>query len=162
MNENLKDIYWKKNGVVIDIPLSEYNDKLARGQEVLRGLVFESMIPYMPMQSGLFIDMTRQRNAQLKGKKMVCIGYGPQARYLYEGVKMVNSKTGNGPALIHDKAGNVVGLRYPLGSTLVATDIPLNFSNTPHPKAQAHWDEPAIAENYNKWVKEIQDFIGGE
>lgn len=64
------------------------------------------------------------------------------SRYLYEGLKMVDSKTGKGPALIHDKFGAEVGLRFRKGAKLKVKqpEEKLTFKNG----RTDHWLEPYI------------------
>ncbi len=64
------------------------------------------------------------------------------ARYLYNGVKMVDSETGKGPALIHDKHGGEVGFRFRKGAKLKVKqpEEKLQFKND----RTDHWLEPYI------------------
>ncbi len=74
------------------------------------------------------------------------------ARYLYMGVKMVDSKTGKGPALVHDKYGGLVGPRFRKGAKLKVKqpEEKLTFKND----RTDHWFAPYINDDGDK-----KDFI---
>lgn len=74
------------------------------------------------------------------------------ARYLYYGVKMVDSETGKGPALIHDKHGGEVGFRFRKGAKLVVKqpEEKLQFKND----RTDHWLEPYINGEKKDFVQE--------
>ena len=65
---------------------------------------------------------------------------GPHVHYQYFGKKMVNSKTGKGPAYIPG-----IGFRYRSGTVLKTTDIPLQYTKTHNPLAGPFWDKRMIA-----------------
>lgn len=64
------------------------------------------------------------------------------ARYLYYGVKMVDSETGKGPSLIYDKHSGEVGFRFRKGAKLKVKqpEEKLQFKND----RTDHWLEPYI------------------
>ena len=73
---------------------------------------------------------------------------GPYARYLYNGVAMVNAATGKGPMYIPE-----VGYRWPRGAILKPTNRPLNISTAVNKDATSHWIEASKARNMEKWKK---------
>ena len=77
------------------------------------------------------------------------------ARYLYYGVKMVDSETGKGPALIHDKHGGEVGFRFRKGAKLKVKqpEEKLKFQKD----RTDHWLEPYINGDKKDFVK--QEYI---
>jgi hypothetical protein len=114
-------------------------------------MVLESSKPFMPFLTGSL----QQRSYVADGGRQV-IFPGPYARYLYGGVVMVDSVTGKGPALIHDRNGVEVGLRFRRGATLVPTTRKLNFSR---PGAQAEWVEAAKDKDKLAWFAELDRII---
>lgn len=71
-------------------------------------------------------------------------------RYLYYGLKMVDSETGKGPALIHDKNGAEVGYRFRKGAKLKVKnpEEKLVFRNG----RTDHWLEPYISGDKKDFV----------
>lgn len=150
------------NGEVkIRINLDRFSKQFQRAQYVLDGQVMNSMIPFMPMITGQFIDVTRSASAAIQGSGRVYAGVGPQARYLYEGKVMVDSKTMKGPYKISTGPGEYV-LRFRKGSKLIATKRPLNYSKTAHPQATDHWFNPAKKKDKRKWIKMVKSIAGGK
>lgn len=86
---------------------------------------------------------------------------GPYARYLYYGVKMVNSATGKGPMRFFDKLGNEV-IVFPKGSKLRPTSEPLNISKAHHSRATAKWFEASKTQNLGKWVRVAGKAVNSE
>lgn len=74
-----------------------------------------------------------------------------QSRYLYHGVKMVDSETGKGPALVHDKHGAEVGYRFRKGAKLKVKkpEEKLTFQKG----RTDHWLEPYISGNKKDFIK---------
>lgn len=77
----------------------------------------------------------------------------PYAVVTYYGNKMVNAKTGKGPAYIPN-----VGYRFPRGSTLKATEIPLKYTTTFNPKAGPFWDKRMMVAESEQISKEVSDY----
>ena len=141
-----RTFHFKKFSVVdgdvkIRLNLSRFEKQFRDAQFALDGQVMNSMLPFMPMITGQFIDVTRAASAAIQGSGGVYGGVGPQARYLYEGKVMVDSKTMKGPSKIPTGPGEYV-LRFRKGSKLVATTRPLNYTKTAHPQATDHWFNP--------------------
>ena len=90
--------------------------------------------------------MSLANRAYVKGTYIIYPG--PYARYLHEGVAMVNAATGKGPMYIKD-----VGYRWPKGATLRPTNRPLNISTAVHKDATSNWMEASKARNIRNWEK---------
>lgn len=87
--------------------------------------------------------------------KRICIrldNSAIQSRYLYHGVKMVDSETRKGPALVHDKHGAEVGYRFRKGAKLKVKkpEEKLTFQKG----RKDHWFEPYISGNKKNFVKD--------
>ncbi len=160
-----RTFHFKKFSVVdgdvkIRLNLSRFEKQFRDAQFALDGQVMNSMLPFMPMITGQFIDVTRAASAAIQGSGGVYGGVGPQARYLYEGKVMVDSKTMKGPSKIPTGPGEYV-LRFRKGSKLVATTRPLNYTKTAHPQATDHWFNPAKKKDGRKWIKMVKRIAGG-
>lgn len=156
----MDDIRQTIGKVKIDVPLSIMDDRVKRAQYALDNAVMESMVPYMPMQTSNLIRLTRQENQALAGSGVVCAAAGPYGRYLYYGVKMVDSVTGKGPMKMVVDGRTLI--RYKYGSTLRPTNIPLNISTAVNPLAQSKWFEVAKANHQEEWEEVVAEVLGGE
>lgn len=146
----------KQEDVKITVKMNRLSDQFDRAQFALDNAVMTSMVPYMPMQDGLFIDLTRARSASLAGTGQVCAGAAPSGRFLYEGKTMVDEKTGSPWA--RKDAKKVLVSQYS-GKTQAKEN--LVFSTHAHPKAQPHWFKPAKEADGDKWVKMTKEIAGG-
>ena len=104
---------------------------------------------YMPMVTG---TLTKTMVIQSSTKIVVD---APQAKYLYYGNRMVNSKTGKGPRWIPG-----VGYRWPKGATLRPTTTPLNYTTTFHPLAGPYWDRRLLENEKDQIIAELKAYIG--
>ena len=111
--------------------------------------VYRHMLPYMPMETGMFSTKLTAVTSTT-----TITSHGPYARYLYYGNRMVNSKTGKGPRYIPG-----VGYRWPRGASLVPTSDPLNYTTTFHPLAGPFWDQRMVAAEGDVIAKELKDYI---
>lgn len=144
------------NGMVrveVDIDLSEFPPRFVRAQQRLGEMVLASSKVYMPLLTG---SLQQRSYVDDGGRKVVFPG--PYGRYQYGGRVMVDSVTGKGPAMIHDRNGVEIGLRFRKGATLVPTERRLTYSQ---PNAQAEWFEPAKAKDLPMWVAECDRIIKG-
>jgi len=139
--------------VDINIDLSAYPPRFERAQQRLGEMVLASSKVYMPLLTGSL----QQRSYVTDGGRKV-VYPGPYGRYQYAGRVMVDSVTGKGPALIHDRNGVEVGLRFRKGATLVPTERRLTYSQ---PNAQAEWFQPAKDKDLPTWVAECDRIIKG-
>lgn len=160
-----KTVHFKSFSIVqgdikINLNLDRFSKQFQEAQYELDGNVMNSMVPFMPDNNGLFIDVTKAASAAIQGSGNVYAAVGPFGRYLYEGKVMVDSKTGKGPAKIPTGPGEYV-LRFRKGAKLVATDRPLRFAKTHNPEATDHWFDPAKKKDLDKWVKQAKKTAGG-
>ena len=81
--------------VHVKVSYDRFTDQYKRAQYELDGAVMNSMVPFMPMISGSFINATRAASASVQGSGQVFAAYGPQGRFLYEGKGMVDEVTGS-------------------------------------------------------------------
>lgn len=73
------------------------------------------------------------------------------ARYLYFGNKMVDEETGKGPALIHDKDGGEIGLRFKKDAKLKVKQ-PIEKLNFRGGRTD-HWFDPYISGDKKDFVQ---------
>jgi hypothetical protein len=165
MSHKIKTIFIGKWGLVkgdirVNIDLSRFDKQYQEAQTALDRAVMTGMEKYMPKVTGNFIQRTKAISESMAGSGRVCAGAGPMGRFLYEGMKMVDSETGRGPYRIMTEEGAYI-FRFRKGAKLRATDTPLNFTKTSHPDVQAHWFEPAKEEFGSAWVKLAKEKAGG-
>ena len=106
---------------------------------------------YMPFLSGVTYKITV---AQTDIRKPEIITDVPYGKYLFYGKKMVNAKTGRGPALIPG-----VGYRYPRGAVLKATEKDLEYTRSKNPMAGPRWDRALSAAEGAAMAADLQRFI---
>jgi hypothetical protein len=145
---------------VMEIDLGRFEGQYSRAQYALDNMVMTSMVPYMPMQTGTFVNVTRGMSQAIAGSGKVVAAAPPMGRYLYEGKVMVDSVTGKGPAKIPLSTGEYI-LRYRKGAKLKATDRPLQYSKRANPDATDHWFEPAKRKDGKMWIKKTKKLAGG-
>lgn len=143
-------------GIQIKLDLSRFDKQYQKAQYGLDGDVMTSMIPFMPMQQGSFVNVTRAASAAIQGSGEVYAAYGPQGRFLYEGKTMVSEITGSTWARFDVK--KVLVSQYS-GKTNAKED--LVYNKTAHPEAQAHWFDPAKERDSKQWVKSAKKTAGG-
>lgn len=132
---------------VMRIDLSRFEGQYSRAQYELDSTVMTSMVPYMPMQTGTFINVTRGMSAAIAGSGKVVAAAPPMGRFLYEGKVMIGEHTRSAWA---EK-----------GEKKVATDRDLQFSEHTHPKVQPHWFEAAKKDHGKKWIIKAKKLAGG-
>ena len=123
--------------------------KTGRAQLFHTQNIYRHMLPYMPMETGMFATKLTAVTSST-----TITAHGPYARYLYYGNRMVNSKTGKGPRYIPG-----VGYRWPRGATLVPTSDPLNYTTAFHPLAGPFWDKRMIAAEGDVIAQELKDYV---
>lgn len=130
--------------IELDVDLSRFNKQYGEAQYVLDSMVMTSMQPYMPHQTGTFINVTKAMSAAIAGSGTVIAAAPPFGRFLYEGKVMVDPET-NSP------------WARP-GAKKVVTDRDLKYSN---PKATPHWFDTAKENHGKSWVKAVKKIAGG-
>lgn len=140
----------------VKLNMSRFNEQYRKAQYQLDGDVMNSMVPFMPMISGSFINTTRAASAAVQGSGQVYAAYGPQGRYLYEGKVMVDEVTGS--PFARKGAKKVLVSQY-AGKTAAKENI--EYTHQAHPKAQDHWFDAAKAADGKKWVRRVKATAGG-
>lgn len=146
-----------KGDVRVKLDLSRFDRQFQRAQYGLDGDIMNSMVPFMPLLKGTFIQVTRKASADVQGSGQVYAAFGPQGQYLYEGLVMVDSETGKGPRKIPTGPGEYV-LRFRKGAKLKATDRPLRYSSN---DATDHWFDAAKEKDEKRWIKRVKETAGG-
>lgn len=140
----------------VTLNMSRFEKQFQRAQYQLDGDVMNSMVPFMPMVSGSFINVTRAASAAVQGSGEVYAAYGPQGRFLYEGKTMVSPSTGSTWA----KKGEKKVLVSQYGGKTNAKEN-LTYTRQAHPKAQAHWFDAAKKQDGKNWVRNVKETAGG-
>lgn len=137
----------------IDINIADLERNLPKAQFRLDTAIVNSFMPYVPIKTGALRANIASRNAVLAGTGEVAVYTGtPYGRYLYYGVKMVDSVTGKGARRIPLKDGSVI-FRYKKGATLVPTTTPLKYSE---PEARPFWFDVAMQNYSDQWIEIVK------
>lgn len=134
--------------IKVDVNLKRFEKQYQEAQFWLDSEVMTSMVPFMPMRDGNFINETKLQSASLAGTGKVVAGVSPMGRFLYEGLVMVDPLTGSPWAR--------------KGAKKVVTDRPLQFDKTRHPYATDHWFDEAKQKDGKKWIKGVKKIAGGK
>ena len=135
---------YSKPNLEMRINLSRFEKQFEDAQFVFDSTVMKDMKPYMPHQTGTFINITSAQSASLAGSGTVVAAAAPMGRFLYEGKVMVDPLTGSPFARP--------------GAKKVVTDRDLKYSN---PKATPHWFDTAKKNHGESWVREVKKIAGG-
>lgn len=122
--------------------------RTSKAEHILTVQVQKDTSPYVPFRTGSLDQRTRIAENTI-------IYPGPYARYLYYGVKMVDSETGKGPMKYVDQHGNEI-FRFRNGSKLKPTDDPLTYTKEFHKLAGPHWFGRSKANNLGKWLRVVE------
>lgn len=135
---------YSKPNLEMRINLSRFEKQYEDAQKKLDSIVMTDMKPYMPKQTGTFVNITSAQSASLAGSGTVVAAAAPMGRFLYEGKVMVDPLTGSPFARP--------------GAKKVVTDRDLKYSN---PKATPHWFDTAKENHGKSWVREVKKIAGG-
>lgn len=124
--------------------MSRFEKQFQDAQYALDSMVMTDMVPYMPHQTGTFINVTKAMSEALAGSGRVVAAAPPMGRFLYEGKVMVDEQTGSPWARP--------------GAKKIVTDRELTYSN---PKATPHWFDTAKEKYCDNWVKVVKNIAGG-
>lgn len=131
----------------MQLDLGRFKGQYTKAQWELDNMVMTSMIPFMPMQSGTFINVTRGMSASIAGSGKVVAAAPPMGAFLYEGRLMVGERTRSAWA--------------ERGEKKVVTERNLDYSKAAHPRAQSHWFEAAKAQYGEQWIRKVKQTAGG-
>lgn len=151
----------KSGSTTLELDLSRFEKQFQDAQFTLDSMVMTDMMPFMPKQTGVFIDVTKAQSDALAGSGTVIAAASPFGRYLYEGKKMVNEKTGKGSMKIPTGPGGEFVWRYQKGAKLKPTNQPLNYDKNAHPDVTDHWFDEAKKRHCDNWVKVVKGIAGG-
>lgn len=132
---------------VMEIDLSRFEGQYSRAQYELDSMVMTSMVPYMPKDTGTFINVTLGMSQALAGSGKVVAAAPPMGRFLYDGKVMVGEKTRSAFAA--------------KGERKVATDRELDYSRHANPKVTSHWFDTAKKNHGSAWIKKAKKLAGG-
>lgn len=149
-----------KGNIRIEVKFDRFGKQFDDAQFALDSAVMTSMVPFMPMNEGTFINVTKEASAALAGTGTVVAAAPPQGRFLYEGKTMVDELTGSPWAR---KGAKKVLIRQYTGDRELSKSLNenLNFNKAAHPNAQAHWFETAKKKDCKAWVKTVKKIAGG-
>lgn len=162
MAKNIKKLryqydYKDKNlAAEMDIRLDRFEGQYSKAQFMLDSMIMTDMVPYMPMDTGQFINVTKAMSASIAGSGKVVAAAPPFGRFLYNGLVMVDEATGSPYA--RKGAKKVLASEY---GGLTAADKKLNFSKSAHPKATDHWFDAAKKEHGKQWTRIAKKTAGG-
>lgn len=133
--------------IELDVDLSRFEKQYQKAQYDLDNMVMASMEPYMPHQTGTFINVTRALSESIAGSGYVYAAAPPFGRYLYEGKVMVDKKTGSAWARP--------------GAKKIVTDRNLEYDKSHNPKVTDHWFDAAKENHGEEWIKKTKQTAGG-
>lgn len=140
----------------IKLNMDRFSRQYQETQYLLDGMVMDSMVPFMPMITGNFINRTRAESTSLQGSGKVCAAAAPYGRFLYQGKTMVDERTGSTYARYGAK--KVLVSQFS-GQTNAKEN--LNFTKQAHPRAQSEWFDAAKRKDGNKWIRKVKAEAGG-
>lgn len=126
------------------VSLDRFVKQFEEAQFYLDSQVMSDMTPYMPSQTGTFINVTKAQSASLAGTGKVVAGAAPQGRFLYYGKVMVDPVTESPWARP--------------GAKKVVTDKDLTYGS---PKATPKWFETAKKNHGKAWIDGVKKHAGG-
>lgn len=133
------------------LDLTRFGPQLSKAQFELDTMVMTDMVPFMPMETGLFIDVTRAMSASYAGTGKVVAAAPHMGRFLYEGKTMVDEKTGSPWA--RKGARKVLVSQYS-GKTNASP-------NLTYSRGQSHWFDAAKEKHGAKWIAKTKKTAGG-
>ena len=134
------------------LDLTRFGPQLSKAQFDLDSMVMTDMVPLMPTETGLFIDVTRAMSASIAGTGKVVAAAPPAGRFLYEGKTMVDEKTGSPWA--RKGARKVLVSQY-AGKTNARPNLTYSHGR------QSHWFEEAKKQNAKRWIAKTKKTAGG-
>lgn len=134
----------KRAGIDIKLDMSRVEDNYNKAQYALDSAVMTSMVPFMPMQKGQFINITKTESASIAGTGEVVAAAAPKGRFLYEGKVMIGEKSQSPWAKKGEKK--------------VVTDRNIRYSKT---GAQSKWFDAAKKKDCDSWVDTVKNIAGG-
>lgn len=140
----------------IKLNMDRFSRQYQEAQYLLDGMVMDSMIEFMPMISGDFINRTRVKSTSMQGTGFVCAAAEPYGRFLYFGNTMVDPETGSTWA--RRDAEKVLVSQYS-GKTNAKEN--LQYTKSPHTQVQAEWFDAAKRQYGSTWLRKVKAQAGG-
>lgn len=140
----------------VNLNMSRFSRQYQEAQYLLDGMVMDSMVPFMPMITGDFINRTRVESVSLQGTGKVCAAAAPYGRFLYEGKVMVDEVTGSSYA--RRGAKKVLVSQF---SGRTAAKENLEYTKQAHSQAQAKWFDAAKRQYGDTWIRKVKAQAGG-
>lgn len=137
----------KGSDIELDVDLSRFERQYGKAQYALDSAVMASMVPYMPHQTGTFINVTRAMSAAIAGSGTVIAAAPPMGRFLYEGKVMIDPETGSPWARA--------------GAKKVVTDKDLEYDPNHNPRVTDHWFDTAKQNHGKSWSVMVKNIAGG-
>jgi hypothetical protein len=131
-----------EDGVRIELNLDRLENNFNRAQYALDSAVMTSMEPLMPMDTGQFINVTKEMSAAMAGTGKVVAAAPPQGRFLYEGKVMVGERSRSAWAKKGEKK--------------VVTKNNLQYS-----RGGPRWFDKAKQKDGDNWVDLVKKTAGG-
>ena len=140
----------------VKLNLDRFEKQYQKAQYQLDGAVMNSMEPFMPKVTGVFVNVTKAASAAVQGSGKVYAAFGPEGRFLYEGKTMVDEVTGS--AWARKGAKKVLVSEFG-GKTKAKPD--LTYTQQAHPEAQSHWFDAAKKKDGKAWIRGVKETAGG-
>ena len=70
--KKLGNVNINTSNMIANISLERFDDQIQHAQFWLDSQIMTDMVPYMPHETGTFINVTRAKSASLAGTGMVC------------------------------------------------------------------------------------------
>ena len=150
------DVHIKEPEYIFDLDMVRFDRQFDKAQFQLDSMVMTHMVPYMPMITGTFINLTKARSASVAGTGYVYAAAPPYGRFLFEGKTMVSPSTGS----TYAKKGEKKVLVSQYGGKTNASEY-LNYTKTFHPQVSARWFEAAKARYGKSWARVTKEIAGG-
>lgn len=131
----------------LNLDLGRFEDQYSKAQYELDSMVMTSMVPYMPKQTGTFINVTQGMSQAIAGSGKVVAAAPPMGAFLYRGKVMIGERTRSAFA---EK-----------GEKKISTDRALMYSRHANPKVTDHWFETAKKNHGAEWIKKTKKLAGG-
>lgn len=131
----------------LKLDLGRFEDQYSKAQYELDSMVMTSMVPYMPKQTGTFINVTQGMSQAIAGSGKVVAAAPPMGAFLYAGKVMIGERTRSAFA---EK-----------GEKKISTDRALMYSRHANPKVADHWFETAKKNHGAEWIKKTKKLAGG-
>lgn len=135
----------KENGYQLSVNCSFLGKRLDNSQDMLDLAIWNDIKKYMPVKNGTLVQRTQALNLKTRGEVYLYDPNLPYGHYQYEGIVYKDPVYNAGG--FTDGDGNWWSRK---GVKKVMSDQPLFYTN---PLAEAHWEEVAIKNHKNDWVK---------